>query len=489
MKLKNVGWKQKKYLDNMKFTIDINSTCLEALSSINDTDGKGLIVLDVKRPVGFINDGDVRRLILNGGKLTDNVSKAMSKEFIKMKKRPTYSESTNLLDNGIKLIPIVSEKNEILDIIDIMSIIRIPIHDPRLVGNELKYLLNCIETNWISSQGSYVDEFEELFSKLHDSWYTTTTSSGTSALELAFKAIKSKKNGYVLVPDLTFGATINAVINAGLTPLICPIKKDDFSIDLSKISTEILENTAAICVVHLYGSAVSMENIIRLKKKYNFFVVEDCAEALGSNLNGRRVGTFGDIATFSFFGNKLITTGEGGMLITQNKHLYKFINLIKNHGMSPKKRYWHEVVGTNARMTNVQAAIGLGQLENLEAVVLKKREIHKIYFERLQNLKEKLRVWHEYSNMYSSYWLNLVIFKDKEYIKILMREAEKRHVDLRRCFYPMHFLPAFKDFANDNFDYSDSSYLYDHILCLPSGLNLDNDQISVVCELIESVFE
>ena len=191
--------------------------------------------------------------------------------------------------------------------------------------------------NWISSQGSYVDEFEKLFSKLHDSWYATTTSSGTSALELAFKAIKSRKNGYVLVPDLTFGATLNAVINAGLTPLICPIKKDDFSIDLSNISQEILENTAAICVVHLYGSAVSMENITRLKKQYNFFVVEDCAEALGSNLDGKRVGTFGDIATFSFFGNKLITTGEGGMLITNNKHLFASVNLLKNHGMSAKK--------------------------------------------------------------------------------------------------------------------------------------------------------
>ena len=243
-----------------------------------------------------------------------------------------------------------------------------------------------------------------------------------------------------------------------------PNKKDDFSIDLSNISQEILENTAAICVVHLYGSAVSMENITRLKKQYNFFVVEDCAEALGSNLDGKRVGTFGDIATFSFFGNKLITTGEGGMLITNNKHLFASVNLLKNHGMSAKKRYWHEVVGTNARMTNVQAAIGLGQLENLESVVQKKRDIHKIYFERLQNFKEKLTVWHEYSNIYSSYWLNILIFKDKEYMKILIREAEKRHIDLRRCFYPMHSLPAFKDFAKDNFDYSDSLYLYDHIM-------------------------
>jgi len=403
-----------------------------------------------------------------------------------MKKKPTYTESTNLLDNGIKLIPIVSEENEVLDIIDVMSIIRIPIHDPRLVGNEMKYLINCIETNWISSQGSFVDEFEKLFSKLHESSYATTTSSGTAALELAFKAIKSKKNGYVLVPDLTFGATINAVINAGLTPLICPIKKDDFSIDLSNISTEILENTAAICVVHLYGSAVSMEHIIRLKKKYNFFVVEDCAEALGSNLNGKRVGTFGDIATFSFFGNKLITTGEGGMLITKNKNLYEFVNLVKNHGMSSKKRYWHEVVGTNARMTNVQAAIGLGQLENLGSVVQKKRDIHNVYFERLQNLKEKLSVWHEYSNIYSSYWLNLIIFKDKKYIKVLIREADKRQIDLRRCFYPMHTQPAFNKYSEKDFDYSESKFLSNNLVCLPSGINLQSDQISDICDVIES---
>ena len=473
----------------MKFTIDVKSNCLQALSSINDTAGKGLIVLDMNSPVGFINDGDIRRLILNGGKLTDNVSKAMSKEYIKTKKRPSYSEATKLLNNGIKLIPLVSDKNEVLDIIDIMSIIRIPIHDPRLVGNELKYLLNCIETNWISSQGSYVVDFENLFSKLHNSFYTTSTSSGTSALELAFRAVKSKKDGYVLVPDLTFGATINAVVNAGLTPLICPIKQDDFSIDLSKISKEILENTAAICVVHLYGSAVCMEKIMQLKEKYNFFVVEDCAEALGSNLNGKRVGTFGDIATFSFFGNKLITTGEGGMLITKNESLFEFINLIKNHGMSSKKRYWHEVVGTNARMTNIQAAIGLGQLEKLETVVEKKRNIHNIYYERLQNSKDKLKVWHEYLNIYSSYWLNLVIFKDKKNIPKLIKESKKMHIDLRRCFYPMHYLPAFKHYSKSNLDYSDSIYLYDHILCLPSGLNLENDQILAVCKFIESALE
>ena len=150
----------------MKFTLDINSTCFEALSAINDSDGKGLIVLDSKKPIGFINDGDIRRLILNGGKLTDNVSKAMRREFLKMKMVPSYSESVSLVDKGIKLVPIISDTNELIEIIDVLSILKIPIHDPRLVGNELKYLINCIETNWISSQGSYVDQFEKLLLKI-----------------------------------------------------------------------------------------------------------------------------------------------------------------------------------------------------------------------------------------------------------------------------------------------------------------------------------
>ena len=186
-------------MDKIKFTISNDSTCLQALSLINQTKGKGLIVLDINRAVGFINDGDIRRFILNGGEISDNVAKAMRKEFVKLTKKPSYDESADLLDKGIKLVPIVSEDNEVKEIIDIKRILRIPIHDPRLVGNELKYLLNCIETNWISSQGSYVDEFENLFSKLHYSMHATTTSSGTLALELEFKAIKEKKNGYILV--------------------------------------------------------------------------------------------------------------------------------------------------------------------------------------------------------------------------------------------------------------------------------------------------
>ena len=253
---------------------------------------------------------------------------------------------------------------------------------------------------------------------------------------------------------------------------------------MSCISHEILKKTAGICVVHLYGSAINVENLIELKK-YNLYIVEDCAEALGSEINKKRVGYFGDIATFSFFGNKLITTGEGGMLVTKNKFFYDFINLIKNHGMSSNKRYWHEVVGTNARMTNIQAAIGLGQLENLKSVIEKKRAIHNLYFENLSPLKDKLLLWHEYSTIYSSYWLNVITIKGKNNVAKLIKEAENRNIDIRRSFYPMHSLPAFKKYSDPKFDYTNSRDIYDHLICLPSGLNLTKEQINVVCNLIK----
>ena len=316
----------------MNYTIDINSSCIDALNLINKNGGKGLIILKNKTAIGFITDGDVRRLILRGGDVKDNVKNAMKKDFKKVTRKPTYLETINMLEKGIKIIPIVSSSNEVIEVLDLKLISRIPIHDPRLVGNELKYLTDCIETNWISSQGQYVDKFEKLFSKIHKSMFASSTSSGTSALELAFKAIKQKKDGYVLVPDLTFGATLNAVINAGLTPLICLIKPDDFSFDLSSVNSDILSETAAICFVHLYGSSSDINEIIELKKKYDFFIVEDCAEALGSLINNERVGTFGDFSAFSFFGNKLITTGEGGMILCKEEELINNINLLKNHG-------------------------------------------------------------------------------------------------------------------------------------------------------------
>ena len=470
----------------MRFTLDIKSTCLQALSAITEAKGKGLIILEQRKPVGSLTDGDIRRFILNGGSIEDNISNAMNKNFITLKNEPTYIESIALLDKGIKLVPIISDNNDVLDIVDVKSISRIPIHDPRLKGNELKYILDCIETNWISSQGSYVEKFEKLFSSYHESLYTTTTTSGTTALELAFKAIKEKREGYVLVPDLTFGATLNAVSNAGLTPIICPVNSKDFSIDLSSVPSSILSKTAAVCIVHLYGSVVNMKEILDLKEKYNFYIVEDCAEALGSKLNGFRAGTFGDISAFSFFGNKLITTGEGGMLITRNKDFYDYINVIKNHGMRSNRRYWHEVIGTNARMTNIQAAIGLAQLENLSSIVKKKRDIHRIYFEKLSKLNSKISIWHESLDLKSSYWLNTIEVKNKDHIDLLILEGEKRNIDFRRCFYPMHILPAFSEFSNKSFDYSESVSVYNHLICLPSGLNLVPDQILTVCDVVEN---
>ena len=472
----------------MNYTIDINSSCIDALNLINKNGGKGLIILKNKTAIGFITDGDVRRLILRGGDVKDNVKNAMKKDFTKVTRKPTYQESINMLEKGIKIIPIVSSSNEVIEVLDLKLISRIPIHDPRLVGNELKYLTDCIETNWISSQGQYVDKFEKLFSKIHKSMFASSTSSGTSALELTFKAIKQKKDGYVLVPDLTFGATLNAVINAGLKPLICPIKPDDFSLDLSSINSDILSETAAICFVHLYGSSSDINEIIELKKKYDFFIVEDCAEALGSLINNERVGTFGDFSAFSFFGNKLITTGEGGMILCKEEELINNINLLKNHGMSNRRKYWHEVVGTNARMTNIQAAIGLGQLENLEKVVKKKRVIHDLYFQKLKNLEDKLTIWHESQELKSSYWLNTINIKKKIHLENLLKMGAKRNIDFRRCFHPMHSLPAFKRYAKNNFDYRESCLIYDQLICLPSGLNLQNEQINAVCEsIIESI--
>lgn len=473
----------------MKYTLDINSTCIDALTLINNNKGKGLLILQGTKPVGFITDGDIRRFLVKGGQVKEKIEYAMKKDFVKLTKRPSYTETINMLKKGIKIVPIVSKNNEVKEVLDLYSLSRIPIHDPRLVGNELKYLKDCIDTNWISSQGQYVEKFEKLFSKIHKSMFASSTSSGTTALELAFKAIKQKRDGYVLVPDLTFGATLNAVINSGLKPLICPVKANDFSLDLSVISSKILSETAAICFVHLYGSASDIKEIIELKKKYNFYIVEDCAEALGSKINNERVGTFGDFSAFSFFGNKLITTGEGGMILSKEEELFNNINLLKNHGMSKERKYWHEVVGTNARMTNIQAAIGLGQLENLEEVVKKKRESHNLYFKKLSNYDDKLKIWHESNNLESSYWLNTINIKKGTHLENLLKIGLKRNIDFRRCFYPMNCLPAFKKYANKSFDYSQSSLIYDQLICLPSGLNLQPDQINFICDSIHEALE
>ena len=275
------------------------------------------------------------------------------------------------LSDKIKIIPILDAKKRILDFSTIEKVKKINIYETFLKGNETNYVMNCLRTNWISSTGKYVTLFEKKFSQLFKTKYSLSLSSGTSGLHLAMKTLNIGIGDEVIVPNVTFAATVNSIINSGAKPVFVDIEKTTYNLNPNKILKKITKKTKAIICVHLYGQPCEMDQISKIAKK-RLYLVEDCAEALGSKYNGKFVSYFGDISVFSFFGNKTITTGEGGMLVTNKKDLFNKAKSLRDHGMDEKKKYWHNDVGFNYRMTNMQAAIGLAQLENVNDIIKEK---------------------------------------------------------------------------------------------------------------------
>ena len=243
---------------------------------------------------------------------------------------------------------------------DIMSDHFIPVSAPTLAGNEKRYVMDCLESNWISARGKYVEQFEAAFAEFCGVRHGVSCTNGTVALHLALLALGIGPGDEVIVPTLTFVATANAVRYCGATPVFVDCEPETWNIDPGLIESRITPKTKAIIVVHLYGHPVDMDAVMSLADRHGLFVVEDAAEAHGAIYRGRMVGSIGHIATFSFFGNKVISTGEGGMVTTDDAELARIVRLLKEQGMDPKRRYWYPVVGYNYRMTNVTAAIGLG---------------------------------------------------------------------------------------------------------------------------------
>ena len=241
-----------------------------------------------------------------------------------------------------------------------------PISNIDLNGNELLYVTEAIKSTWISSSGKFITQFESMFAEFCSTNHAVATSNGTTALHLAIESLNIGSGDEVIVPSLTFAATANAILHSGATPVFVDSLNYHWNIDPEKISGAITPKTKAILAVHLYGHPCDMTQIMKIAKKYNLFVIEDCAEATGATINGEKVGSIGDIGCFSFFGNKIITTGEGGMCITNNADLNERMRLLRDHGMDKSKKYWHTEIGYNYRMTNLNAAIGVAQMEQID---------------------------------------------------------------------------------------------------------------------------
>lgn len=361
---------------------------------------------------------------------------------------------------------------------------KIPIAEPYLGEEELENVIEAVKSGWISSKGKFIEEFEENFARYCGVKYGVATSNGTVALHLALKALGIKKGDEVIVPELTFVATANVVTYCNAKPVFVDSHPQYWCIDPDKIEDKITPKTKAIIPVHLYGHPCDMNAIMDIAKDYNLYLVEDAAEAHGAEYKGKRVGSFGDINCFSFYGNKIISTGEGGMCVTKNEELAEKMRILRDHGMNPNKRYWHDVVGFNYRMTNLQAAIGAAQLSRLDTFVEKKRKIARWYEEGLLELAEMglIKLHPEMLWAKCVYWMYCILVEDKIGISRddLMKKLEEKEVDTRPFFYPIHVMPPYN--IDDEFPVAEE--VSKKGVSLPSSINLNVNRIRYIIEVI-----
>jgi len=320
-----------------------------------------------------------------------------------------------------------------------MTKIAIPVYQPDLGGNEKRYVNECLDSTWISSRGRFVTEFESNFARRIGVQHAATVSNGTVALHLALLALGIGPGDEVIVPTLTYVASVNAITYTGATPVFVDSARDTWQIDPDDIRRHLTPRTRAIMPVHIYGQACDMASIMGLANEYRLFVVEDCAEAIGTLYQDRHVGTFGDISTFSFFGNKTITTGEGGMVVSNDKTLIERARHLKGQGLAAHREYWHDIVGYNYRMTNIQAAIGLAQLERADAFIARKRSIALQYARALEGVPAE--VHREAPGTTHSYWMISILVERAEQREPLREHLALAGIETRPVFYPVHTMP------------------------------------------------
>lgn len=317
----------------------------------------------------------------------------------------------------------------------------IPIYQPSLSGNEKKYVNECLDSTWISSKGRFISEFEIKFAAYTDVRYATSVSNGTVALHLALVALGIGPGDEVIVPTLTYIASVNAIAFTGATPVFVDSVANTWQMDPDDVRRKITPHTRAILVVHLYGHPCDMDAIVAIVNEKELFLVEDCAEAFGSLFKGRHVGSFGDIATYSFFGNKSITTGEGGMVVTNDETLHDRAVHFKGQGLAKHRQYWHDVIGYNYRMSNICAAIGLAQLERADELLVMKRQVAQWYAESLNGTAITLHL--EVGDVRHSYWMNSILVDDPAKRDPLREALENEGIETRPVFYPVHTMPMY----------------------------------------------
>jgi perosamine synthetase len=359
-----------------------------------------------------------------------------------------------------------------------------PVYRPSLNGNEKKYVNECLDSTWISSKGKFVLEFERSFAQYVGVRQAATVSNGTVALHLALLALGIGPDVEVIVPTLTYIASVNAIAYTGAKPIFCDSLRKSWQMDPDDVRRKITSRTKAIMAVHLYGQPCELDALVDIAREHDLFLVEDCAEAFGTLYKGRHVGTFGDIGTFSFFGNKTITTGEGGMVVSNDETLHDRVIHFKGQGLAKHREYWHDVIGYNYRMTNVCAAIGLAQLEKADDLIAKKIRIAEWYRTGLKGLSVEL---HEaVGDVKHSYWMCSILVPDSADREPLRQMLREHGIETRPVFYPVHSMPMYSQRFQRHPVAEDLGW---RGVNLPSYPDLEEQSVAEICAVIATYFK
>jgi perosamine synthetase len=363
----------------------------------------------------------------------------------------------------------------------------IPVNEPLLNGNEKKYLSECIDSGWISSEGPFVSEFEEKFAARHNRKYAISVSNGTAALQISLDLLDLNPGDEVIVPTFTIISCVNAILYSGATPVLVDCDPNTFNASPHSILNAITDKTKAILLVHIYGLPIDMKRVIEVCKSQNIYLIEDCAEVIGLKYYDQFCGSFGDISVFSFYSNKHITTGEGGMILTDQDWIKERSMSYRNLCFQKEKRFVHKKLGWNYRMTNLQAAVGLAQLERLDEFIEIKRSIGARYQKGLKDCRGLQLPIPETNYAKNIYWVFSVVIKDESDLNVneLNELLHAKNIGTRPFFFPMHKQPIFQSmglFVNESYPNAEKISLKG--MYIPGGMALKDQDLEYVIHTI-----
>lgn len=368
----------------------------------------------------------------------------------------------------------------------------IPVNEPLLDGNEKKYLNDCIDSGWISSDGPYVKKFEEQFAARVGRRFGIAVCNGTVALDGAILALGIGTGHEVILPTFTIISCVTAIIKAGAKPVLVDADPVTWNMDVNQVEDKINKNTRAIMVVHTYGLPVNIDPLVQLAQKHGLSIIEDAAEMHGQTYKGKPCGSFGDISTFSFYANKHITTGEGGMILTDDEALAEKCRSLRNLSFIPSKRFVHYELGFNWRMTNLQAAVGIAQLERLDEFVSKKREMGKLYTRLLENVSQITLPLHATEYAENIYWVFGILLNHHTGLnaELFMRKLAGQEIATRPFFWNMHEQPILNEmglFIDEKYPVAENMARMGFYL--PSGMAITEEQIEIVAQKVKELFQ